>query len=66
MNSRSTETSFWTQTFADRVLELDQTRDSTPFVPGSIDNRLTGQQHDFVVACRYDDIIAISKRPEDF
>jgi cytochrome P450 len=56
----------WRLPLAERMRELGEMREATPFTPASFENPMTGETEHFVAATRYADVVEISKRPREF
>jgi cytochrome P450 len=63
---RLIDPTFWRQPLAERMAELAVMRESSPFIPASFDNPMSGLTERFYVATRYADVVEISKRPKEF
>ncbi|MDZ7674056.1 MAG: cytochrome P450 [Acidimicrobiales bacterium] len=57
---------FWRQPLEDRMAQFAEIREEGPFVPVEFDNMLTGESERFYAVTRYDEIVDISRRPEEF
>ncbi len=57
---------FWHQPLQDRMAQFAEIREQGAFVPVEFDNMLTGERERFYAVTRYDEIVDISRRPEEF
>lgn len=57
---------FWHRPLAERMATIAELRETGPLVPVSFDNPLTGEHETFQAALRYDEIVEISRRAQDF
>ena len=57
---------FWRQPLADRMATIAEWREEMTFVPVDFENPMSGEVERFRTAIRYDPIVEISRRPEDF
>jgi cytochrome P450 len=57
---------FWQLPLADRMAQFAELRELGPFLPVSYDNPMTGETETFYAVTRYDEVVEISRRPEDF
>jgi cytochrome P450 len=60
------EPEFWYQPLADRMAQIAEWREHDAFVPVEFENPMTGGTERFHTAIRYDEIVDISRRPEEF
>jgi cytochrome P450 len=65
-NDRLIDPELWRLPLAERMRELGEMREATPFTPASFENPMTGETEHFVAATRYADVVEISKRPREF
>ena len=63
---RLVEPSFWALPLAERMAQFAEIREQGPFVPAEFDNPLTGERERFWAVTRYDEVVEISRRPQDF
>lgn len=63
---RLLDPSFWKLPLHARMAELIPLREAGPFVDASFDNMLTGQTEPFTAVIRHQELLEISRRPEDF
>jgi cytochrome P450 len=61
-----TEPSFWQLPLAERMAKFAEIREQGPFIPVETVNPLSGQTEPFYAVTRYDEVIEISRRPQDF
>ena len=61
-----TNPSFWQLPLAERMAKFAEMREQGPFLPAEVDNPLTGATDKFYAVTRYEDVLEISKRPQDF
>ena len=66
LQSRITDPAFWQLPLADRMAIFAEIRELAPFVPVEFDNPMMGGTETFYAATRYDDVVEISRRPQDF
>ncbi len=64
--ARIVEPEFWHQTLEDRMAEFAEIRELGPFLPIEVDNPLIGETETFYAMTRLDEVVAISKHPDDF
>jgi cytochrome P450 len=57
---------FWRMPLEDRMARFAELRELGAFLPASFENPMTGQTERFWVTTRYDEVVEISRRPEDF
>src|SRR5258706_191947 len=57
---------FWLQPLADRMAQFAQIRETDPFMRVEFENPMLGTTDGFYAVTRYDDVIDISRRPQDF
>src|SRR6476659_7474630 len=60
------EPGFWHQPLADRMATFADLREQGPFHPATWHNPQTEEDETFYAVTRYDDVVEISRRPEDF
>ncbi|MGY6501932.1 MAG: cytochrome P450 [Acidimicrobiales bacterium] len=63
---RLAEPAFWHQPLADRMLELAELRVQGPFHEVTYDNPLTQTTESFYAVLGYDEVVEISRHPQDF
>ncbi len=63
---RLVDPSFWTLPLAERMAQFAEIRERGPFVPSEFDNPLTGERERFWAVTRYDEVVEISRRAQDF
>ncbi len=63
---RLVEPSFWALPLHERMAQFAEIREQGPFVPGEFLNPLTGEMERFLAVTRYDEVVEISRRPQDF
>ena len=61
-----TKPSFWQLPLAERMAQFAELREQGPFLPAETQNPLTGTAERFYAVTRYDDVLEISRRPQDF
>src|SRR3954466_9704344 len=66
LQSRITDPDFWQLPLADRMAIFAEIRAQAPFVPVEFDNPMMGGTETFYAVTRYDDVVEISRRPQDF
>src|SRR3954454_21912328 len=66
LQSRITDPDFWQLPMADRMAIFAEIRELAPFVPVEIENPMAGGTETFYAVTRYDDVVEISRRPQDF
>ena len=66
MTSPLAQPSFWQLPLAERMARFAEIREEAAFVPVEVDNPLTGTRDPFFAATRYDEVVEISRRPQDF
>ncbi len=64
--ARIIEPEFWHQTLEYRMAEFAEIRELGPFLPIEVDNPLIGETEMFYAMTRLDEVVAISKHPDDF
>jgi len=57
---------FWQQPLADRMAKIAEIREDGPFHPAEFENFMSGGIERFYAVTRYDEVVEISKRPQDF
>ena len=57
---------FWNQPLEDRMREFAEIREEGAFVPVEFDNPMTMMTERFDAVTRYDEVVDISKRPQEF
>jgi len=57
---------FWRQPLEDRMAEFAEIRELGAFLPIKIENPLIGAAETFYAITRFDEVVAVSKRPNDF
>jgi methyl-branched lipid omega-hydroxylase len=57
---------FWRQPLADRMAHFAELREEGPFTASTSFNPMSGVDEAFFAVTRYDEIVEISRRPEDF
>ena len=58
--------SFWQLPLGERMRQFGEIREQDPFLPVETMNPLTGAAESFYAVTRYDDVMEISRRPQDF
>ena len=58
--------SFWQLPLAERMRQFAEIREQGAFIPVDIINPLTGGTEQFHAVTRYDEVVEISRRPQDF
>ena len=66
MESPLTQPSFWQLPLAERMAGFAELREEGPFLPVEVENPLTGAKEAFYAVTRYDEVMEISRRPQDF
>ena len=66
MTSPVAQPSFWQLPLAERMAQFAEIREQGAFVPVEVQNPLTGADERFYAVTRYDDVVEISRRPQDF
>ncbi|MEY2398766.1 MAG: methyl-branched lipid omega-hydroxylase [Actinomycetota bacterium] len=61
-----TDPEFWQLPLNDRMAEFARLRAISPFAKASVDNPRTGEPDEFYAVTGYDEVMEISRRPEDF
>ncbi len=64
--SRLIEPMFWTQTLEERMAEFAEIRELGAVLPVEVHNAMTDATEQFHALTRYDEIVEVSKRPDDF
>ena len=64
--ARIIDPSFWHQTLEDRMAEFAEIRELGAFLPIEVDNFLTEEVETFYAIPRFDEVVAVSKHPDDF
>src|SRR4051794_8409513 len=57
---------FWQQPLADRMAKIAEIRAEGPFHPAEFENPMSGLVERFYAVTRYEEVVEISKRPQDF
>jgi cytochrome P450 len=57
---------FWRLPLAERMAGFAEIRETAPFVPVEFDNPMSGERERFYAVTRYDEVVEISRRPEQF
>jgi methyl-branched lipid omega-hydroxylase len=57
---------FWRLPLGERMARFAEMRERSPFVPAEFDNPLSGERERFYAVTRYDEVVEISRRPQDF
>ncbi len=65
-SSKLLDPEFWRQPLNERMADFAEMREREAFVTVDFDNPMTGESERFFTALRYDDVIQISRRPEEF
>ena len=60
------EPTFWRQPLADRMRQFAELREQGPVLPVEVDNPMTETTEVFHALTRYDEVVEVSKRPEEF
>ena len=58
--------SFWQLPLAERMALFAEIREQGPFVPVEFENPMQGLRERFYAVTRYDEVVEISRRPQDF
>lgn len=66
MTSPISEPTFWHLPLHERMQQFAELREQGPFLPVEVANPLTGLQDHFFAVTRYDEVVEISRRPQDF
>src|SRR5438309_808375 len=66
MQSRLMDPEFWQLPLAERMAEFVEAREQGPFLPVEFPNPMTGESETFYAVTRYDEVVEISRRPQDF
>ncbi len=64
--ARIIDPTFWHQSLEDRMTEFAAIRELGPFLSIEIENPLIGAAESFYALTRFDEVIAVSKHPDDF
>ncbi len=64
--NRLVDPSFWHQQLAPRMAEFAEIRELGPVLPIDVDNPLAGEVQRFHALTRFDEVVEVSKRPDDF
>src|SRR3954449_844905 len=57
---------FWQEPLAHRMAKIAEIREYGPFHPAEFENFMSGGVERFYAVTRYDEVVEISKRPQDF
>jgi cytochrome P450 len=57
---------FWSLPLEERMRQFAVIREEGAFVPVTFDNPLTGETEGFAAVTRYDEVVEISRRPQEF
>ncbi len=57
---------FWQQPLAARMTQFAELREQGPFLEVEFMNLISGEPDSFLATTRYDDVVEISRRPDDF
>src|SRR5215472_15583398 len=60
------DAAFWHQPLPARMAHFAELREEGPFTKYPFVDAVTGQEAEFFAATRYDEVVEISRRPEDF
>lgn len=66
IDSPLAQPSLWRLPLAERMARFAEIREQGAFVPVEYDNPMTEQRERFYAVTRYDEVIEISRRPQDF
>lgn len=66
MTSPIAQASFWQLPLAERMAQFAEIREQDAFVPVEVLNPLSGANELFHAVTRYDDVVEISRRPQEF
>jgi cytochrome P450 len=66
MKSSLSEPSFWQLPLSERMARFAELREQGPFIPVEVANPLTGEPDPFFAVTRFDEVMEISRRPQDF
>ena len=66
IDSPLADPSFWTLPLEERMARFADIREEGPFVPVEFDNPLSGERERFWAVTRMDEVVEISRRPQDF
>src|SRR5436305_161656 len=66
MQSRLMDPEFWQLPLAERMAEFAEMGELGPFLPVEFPKPMTGGSETFYAVTRYDDVVEISRRPQDF
>ena len=64
--SRLAEPTFWHQPLDVRMAQFAELREQGPVLPLSVDNMLTNTQDTVYALTRYEEVVQVSKHPDDF
>jgi cytochrome P450 len=64
--ARIIDPAFWHQTLEDRMAEFAEIRELGAFIPIEVENPLIGANETFYAIPRFDEVVTISKSPDDF
>jgi len=66
IDSPLAQPSFWALPLQERMALFAEIREEGPFVPVEFDNPLTAERERFYAVTRYDEVVEISRRAQDF
>ncbi|MDQ3106250.1 MAG: cytochrome P450 [Actinomycetota bacterium] len=66
MTSQLSSPSFWQLPLAERMAQFAEIREQGAFIPVEVENPFTGANDPFYAVTRYDEVVEISRRPQDF
>jgi methyl-branched lipid omega-hydroxylase len=66
IDSPLAQPSFWSLPLAERMARFAEIREQDAFVPVEYDNPMTEERERFYAVTRYDEVVEISRRPQDF
>jgi methyl-branched lipid omega-hydroxylase len=66
IDSPLAQPSFWSLPLAERMARFAEIREQGAFVPVEYDNPMTEERERFYAVTRYDEVVEISRRPQDF
>ena len=61
-----TDPEFWQLPLSERMAEFARLRAISPFTKAGIENPMTGEPDEFYAVTGFDEVMEISRRPEDF
>src|SRR3954471_14585232 len=66
LQSQLVDPAFWQLPLVERMAVFADARERDPFFPLGFENPMSGEREEFFAVTRYNEVVEISRRPEDF